>query len=80
MENKQTALDWLINEISYKDDGETYCSFIERTDLSVYFALAKQMEKEQIEEAYEAGCTGEVFELNCNESSESYYQKTYGKQ
>ena len=37
------------------------------------------MEKEQIEKAYESGCIGEVFELNCNHSSEQYYNETYGK-
>ena len=83
MENKETALDWLINEISYQDDSETYCKFIERTDLSVYFALAKQMEKDQtldfaskVLNKAECSWTGVV---HINESLEDIYNETYGE-
>jgi hypothetical protein len=79
MENKQTALDWLINEISYKDDGETYCSFVEHTDLSVYFALAKEMEKEQIIKAYLSGEIGEIYELKNTLTAKQYYENNYEK-
>ena len=77
MENKQTALDWLINEISYEDDGEIYCKFIERTDLSVYFALAKEMEKEQIKDAHLIGLITSM-EMEATKQAEQYYQETYG--
>ena len=75
MENKQTALDWLINEISYEDDGEIYCKFIERTDLSVYFALAKAMEKEQLLDFF---MIGQDIGTSIQDAEETY-NETYGK-
>ena len=72
MENKQTAVDWLFLMLNDPNRDQNFAKKL--------YDKAKEMEKEQIKKSYEAGCTGEVFELNCNESSESYYQKTYGKQ
>jgi hypothetical protein len=69
MENKLSAIEWLENEL--KKQG-----FLYDLDLEV----AKDMHKKEIKNAYESGCTGEVFELNCNESAETYYQKNYGNQ
>ena len=71
MENKQTAVEWLYQQLLNE-------CLIDMAD--ELFLKAEQMEKEKIKKAYEAGCAGEIFELNCNESSESYYQKNYGKQ
>ena len=41
------------------------------------FEQAKEMEKEQSIKDYKAGAAGELWELNINESAESYYNKTY---
>jgi hypothetical protein len=40
---------------------------------------AKQMEKEQIRDAWTDGCIGELYELNAYFSSGKYYNETYGK-
>ena len=61
MENKQTAVEWLENELA---------RCVTATDERIVFRIAKAMEKEQIEEAF-------------NNSSwfidgKEYYDKTYG--
>jgi len=40
---------------------------------------SKQMEKEQIKDAFTDGCVGEYYELNAYYTSEKYYNETYGK-
>lgn len=72
MENKQTAVEWLVKEISKDRVGRAIV-----TTFFKEFEQAKQIEKEHIKNAYDSGCTGEVFELNCNESSETYYANNY---
>jgi hypothetical protein len=67
MENKQTAVDWLINKVE-----EHFCLL--PVDL---IEQAKAMEKDQSIKDYKAGAVGELWELNINESAESYYNKTY---
>jgi len=67
MENKQTAVDWLINKVE-----EHFCLL--PVDL---IEQAKAMEKEQSIKDYKAGAVGELWELNIDESAESYYNKTY---
>ncbi len=62
MEKKQTAVEWLVNEIltevdKYDDEGninglEYWNSFIGATDLSEYVNKAKEMEQEQLKEMY----------------------------
>jgi hypothetical protein len=67
MDNKQTAVDWLIGELF---DGE-------ELNLSLIYK-AKAMEKEQIKDAYEAeqnNCRG-IFKYN---NFEHYYNETYGR-
>ena len=68
---KQTAIDWLIYEIN-KLTGLNICKdepIIEQ---------AKEMEKEQIEDAYNADRPNiEYFELG--EAFEEYYNETYEK-
>lgn len=77
MENKQTAVDYLLTQISARIDI-IKPNAIEVALLQDVYYKAKAMEKQQIEKAYESGCIGEVFELNCNHSSEQYYKETYG--
>jgi hypothetical protein len=70
METKQTAVEWLVSQVE-----DFYCllpiDMIEQ---------AKQMEKEQIKDAFTDGCIGELYELNAYYTSEKYYNKTYGPQ
>jgi hypothetical protein len=73
METKQTAVDWLIEEL-----GEYFPHEIGGIHLMV--EQAKQMEKEQIKDAFTDGCIGELYELNAYYTSEKYYNQTYGPQ
>jgi UDP-galactopyranose mutase len=65
MEKKQTAVDILIKAI-LESDVELYILMQENGD----FDQAKQMEKEQIEEAFVVHYTG---------TADKYYNETYGE-
>jgi len=63
---KQTAVEWLVEQIDNKDMGEIpmwIYDFIEQ---------AKEMEKEQIEDAYKA----DLYPCS-DEDAEQYYKETY---
>ncbi len=68
---KKTAVDWLIDTLSYKNEAGKICINIHPDcDITYEVKRAKQMEKEQIAEAYLAG--------DChNETAEEYYNETY---
>lgn len=69
-QRKQTAVDWLLYEIKH----------IIPNDFLIKFEQAKQMEEEQIRDAWTDGCIGELYELNAYFSSGKYYNETYGKE
>ena len=68
MSKQQTAVDWLFEQIPFQWSSK-------KAAYDVY-NKAKQMEKEQIEDAWRAGV-----ELGCKiddpRSAEEYYNKTY---
>ena len=67
MENKQTAVEWLIGKMAH----------IIPSSFNILIEEAKQMEKDQIKEAYVDGCVGEMYELSATYTAEEYYNKTY---
>jgi hypothetical protein len=66
METKQTAVEWLIQEL-----GEYFPHEIGGIHLMV--EQAKQMEKEQIKNAFDKGYSYYLF----NGGGEQYYNETY---
>lgn len=72
MENKKTALDWLINEIWGIDEPPL--------GIKLYYETAKQMEKQQIINAYNHNMTGldklEQEDIGLN-WAEDYYNETF---
>jgi len=76
MDNKQTAVQFLIEHI--KIDAMYEAKTLDEWVL--VFDRAKQMEKEQIRDAWTDGCIGELYELNAYYTSEKYYNETYGKE
>jgi hypothetical protein len=61
---KQTAVEWLVKQ--YTQGNYSWEAYEQ----------AKEMEKEQIVEAYESG----VWDVGCrNSDSKKYYNETYGK-
>ena len=73
MENKQTAVEWLIETIN-EGGGFIFTSHYEKL-----FNKAKQIEKEQIEEAYMVSDDSGTIEESIK-WSEQYYNDTYGKE
>ena len=76
MENKQTAVEWLVEQIN--PDIKTMQGNI----IQDLLEQAKQMEKEQIEDAHIEG--QRVFDKHphtqwTNDQAEQYYTETYGK-
>jgi hypothetical protein len=64
---KQTAVEWLEERLtlSFGDELKSVRGF---------FVIAKEMEKEQITESYEAG----IWDLGCRSAdAEQYYNETF---
>ena len=66
METKQTAVQWLYDELSQCMHREEVCDLVYKLEQK-----AKQMEREQIEDAFYEGVDGG--------SGELYYNETYGE-
>jgi len=79
MENKQTAVDWLEDELAkklkYIIENKHYVL------MEILFNHAKQIEKEQIKDAF-VGCWKSNIPdgIECKLDAEKYYNETYGKE
>jgi len=72
--SKQTAVDWLFNQMS--NVAAVYSTEMSSEEMITH---AKQMEKEQIETAYQAG-DGDAYNLEETKNwAEQYYNETYEK-
>jgi hypothetical protein len=72
MKTKQTAVEWLIKELQKRDMDVL---------ISDLYIQAKEMEKEQIEDAFYQGENNSVDYFNPEnriKESEQYYNETYG--
>jgi hypothetical protein len=76
MATKQTAVEWIYERLERMIPRDA----IYNMDKQEYFKQAKQMEKEQIKDAFTDGCIGELYELNAYYTSEKYYNQTYKQQ
>jgi hypothetical protein len=76
MRNKQTAVEWIYERLERMIPRDA----IYNIDKREYFKQAKQMEKEQIKDAFTDGCIGELYEINAYYTSEKYYNETYNQQ
>lgn len=75
--SKQTAVKWLMEQITYKtDDGERRNSFIDTIDLSEYFNQAMEMEEQQIINAFDTGHRNGAW----NFLGDEYYEETFKKE
>ena len=76
---KKTAVAWLIDTLFYKDESGKICINIHPDcDITPEIKRAKQMEKEQIKDAYSAG-VWEIGYFNGKADAKEYYNKTYEK-
>lgn len=69
MEKKQTAIEWLVSNISSKIDKEYWCS---QKEITEFVEQANEMEKQQIIDAYKYGIQDEYVI-----GAEQYYNETY---
>jgi|LakMenE18May11ns_1017448.scaffolds.fasta_scaffold9398031_3 hypothetical protein len=67
MEKKQTAVEWLYHQIVIKNSDVL--------KFRQYLEQAKEMEKEQVIEAFKHGELPPIF---VNYNAEQYYNETYG--
>jgi len=91
MENKQTAVDWLVEQLinvnrkNYINNRILPISknSIQHKDINQLIKQAKQMEKEQIMDAYSEGFDAGYLLANGEDTKfdgrEQYYNETYGK-
>lgn len=77
MENKQTALNWILERLSpYIHYPYAHSAGY---DLEELIEQAKEMEKEQIMRAYLSGEVGEIYELKNTLTAKQYYENNYEK-
>ena len=73
---KQTAVEWLAEKVNSKN-------FIKYDDFFKLIELVKEMEKEQIVDAYQSGIIdGQIFALTRKidiETGEQYYNEKFNK-
>ena len=70
---KQTAVEWLKNNLKINGSGAT-------TTFAELFAQAKEMEKEQIIDAFDKGLiTDNVYYGYDDKKAEQYYNETFKK-
>jgi hypothetical protein len=75
--SKQTAVGWLMEQITYKtDDGERRNTFTDTVDLSEYFNQAMEMDKEQKIDAFDTGRRKGDWIFD----GEKYYNETFKKE
>ena len=78
MENKQTAVEWLIKEIKNFDSGRS--KYYNKVAI---YNHAYIMEKEQIKESFKdgvhEGVLTDINYLKCDNDAEYYYNETYKK-
>ena len=74
MDKRQTAIDWLVEQVFNDVD-------LKDSILKLAISQAKEMEKEQIIKAYRDGRTDQQTRVPkfYNRSSAIYYTSTYGK-
>ena len=80
---KQTAVEWLREQLTFEYEGELLSSNHEDKNLKTYFEQALEMEREQIEDAYCNGViegVGEVLNRDTiKPDAVKYYEDNHGK-
>jgi hypothetical protein len=84
----KTAIQWLMEQLTYKANGKDICWFKEAIDVSHLYEQAKEMEKKQIMDAYNKGyrdgesaeeSTKSVGDISEFWDSEDYFNKTFNR-
>lgn len=75
MENKQTAVEWIESKLNSVKPTD-FCSL---QDVKDWVKEAKQMEKEHLKDAFNAGIGYDKLIDDCDTIFNNYYNETYGK-
>jgi alkylated DNA nucleotide flippase Atl1 len=81
MVGNRTAVEWLISQLQQTRDWQRVINEANQSSTSVRDVIeqAKEMEKEQIKDAFGVGCQVESTRLiGYHKMSEQYYNETYG--
>lgn len=79
MEKKQTAVEWLVGELTFKnDEGEVVNAYPDWIDLTELIERAKAMHMEEIMQSLNDGKAMALGSIE-NLSLEQYYNEQYGK-
>jgi hypothetical protein len=74
MKNKQTAVDFLMEQLKFINK-EAYAHLSGGRERKAY-----AMQKEQIKDAYKDGILIEFLKVSESKNAEQYYNETYGKE
>jgi len=75
--NKQTAVEWLVTQL--EGEESLVARIVGLKEYNQIIKQAKQMEKEQIMDAYRVGKVEVKMPNELNITAEEYYNETYGK-
>ena len=77
MDKKQTAVEWLIEQLQKTRDWQRVINEVNQSSTSTrdVIAEAKEMQKEKLEDAWVEG----VKNWNPSKKFEQYYKETYGE-
>lgn len=79
MSNKQSSIEWLMEKIATKD-SDSFIAMSFYVAFKEEFQQAKEMHKEEIEDAYGEGyADGEYNDDFKYQDSEDYYNETFNK-
>ena len=76
MSNKQTSIEWLEEQLTYKYNNEILNKWFDWIDLKEYYDKAKEMHKQEMKECYEHG-TFALLDMGHGDTFEQYYQKIF---
>lgn len=73
-----TAVEWLEEQLTYQYEGQTLNKFYDWKDITEIYNQAKEMEKQQILDAFDEG-SSDGYDGWGSTNKEKYYNETYGK-
>jgi hypothetical protein len=79
-DKKQTAVEWLMEQISYENGyGERYNTFTNQKDLTEFFQQALAMEKEQIAKSVQWCLSGVMDEESALNEGHKFYNEAFNR-
>ena len=80
MENKQTAVEWLVEKLNQCEPWYSGLNDSTYKHINSLIELAKKMERDQIEQAHEDAFIAMNMAFRAAHRAEAYYDETYSAQ